>query len=94
MSAQGGALGYLQPTAQGDSRAANTAIGLGAGAAGGAIAPVVGAAVRGAGRIAQPLFTAGRDRMVANALQQMADNPSALTAARPSNIPGVQRTLA
>lgn len=91
-AAQGAAIGALQPTATGESRALNTAAGGAAGAAGAAL---FSGATRGINALrnmgSAPNST---DRAAVNVLNEMAADPATLTQRAPSQVPGVQRTLA
>lgn len=91
---QGMGFGAIQPVGQDESRAANVALGGAAGGVGAAIPAIAGAALRGAGAVAQPLTRAGQERIVANLLRQSATAPERLQAPAASAVPGVQRTLA
>lgn len=91
--AQGAVLGAIQPTATGESRGQNAAggaalggVGAGAAKAGGAVVRAVTNRVRG--------VPTGPARTAAETLVREADNPAALMRPQPSQVPGVQRTLA
>lgn len=89
---QGAAIGSVQQVGTGDSRLANMALGAGAGGAGASIPQGAGALyrmVRGQSPVAS-----GIERRVAETLRSEAADPAALMRAQPSQIPGVQRTLA
>jgi hypothetical protein len=91
---QGGILGMIQPVGTDDSRLANTGIGAGAGAIGAALPRLAGSAVRTGRALVEPITRGGQERIVARAIQQSAADPSRLSQAAPSAIPGVSRTLA
>lgn len=91
---QGGILGMIQPVGTDDSRLVNAGIGAAAGGVGAAVPQLLGAGARAVGAVAAPLTRGGQERIVAQAIQRSATNPSRLTTAAPSAIPGVSRTLA
>ncbi len=88
---QGGVLGAAQPTATGDSRLANIALGTGLGAAGAAL-PILGgrlaSLVRGA-----PYTASGASQRAGQILAREATDPASLMRPQPSAVPGVNRTL-
>lgn len=88
---QGGAIGAAQPTATGDSRLANIALGTGLGAVGGAL-PILGSRLAGLVRGA-PYTASGASQRAGEILRQEATDPSALLRPQPSAVPGVSRTL-
>lgn len=89
--AQGGAIGYLQPVVEGESRMANAAIGATAGGIGYAIPAVVQTGKR---VLVDPFTKSGRDRIVGETLQNFATDPKALLNPAKSDIPGLNYTLA
>lgn len=93
-AATGAGMGFLQPVTADESRATNTAVGLGAGA----VTPVaLAGAGKLAGLVAKPLraFTErGANSQAGAILRRFATDEAALTRSAPSAIPGVQRTLA
>jgi hypothetical protein len=91
---QGGILGMIQPVGTEDSRLANTAIGMGAGGVGAALPQLAGSGLRAGRAVVAPITRGGQERIVAQALQRSAADPSRLAQAAPSAIPGVTRTLA
>jgi hypothetical protein len=91
---QGGILGMIQPVGTEDSRLANTAIGMGAGGVGAALPQLAGSGLRAGRAVVAPITRGGQERIVAQALQRSAADPSRLAQAAPSTIPGVTRTLA
>lgn len=88
---QGGAIGAAQPTATGDSRLANIALGTGLGAVGGAL-PIVGSRLAALAR-GTPYTASGASRRAGEILRQEATDPAALLRPQPSAVPGVNRTL-
>lgn len=64
----GAAQGFLQPTAEGDSRGMNTGVGL----LGGAGIPVLGMAAKTGKGLLEPLYQGGRDAIVGRALRDAA----------------------
>jgi hypothetical protein len=94
---QGGALGAAQPLATGEgegTRAANATLGTVAGAGGQALAPVVGATVRGARSLIQPFTQEGRERIVGGLLRRFAADPSKVAAPLADPVTGMAPTLA
>lgn len=90
-AAQGGLLGYVQPVGTDESRATNTGLGFSGGLLG-AFAP------RAAGSLARwakgEFVPSGAQEKAARIIMAEAERPSALMTPTPSQIPGVQRTLA
>jgi hypothetical protein len=91
-AAQGAAMGAAQPTATGESRLANIALGGGLGAVGAAL-PIAGGRLMGLFRRA-PYTATGAERRAGEILRSEATNPAALATPQPSLVPGVNRTLA
>lgn len=94
---QGGALGAAQPLATGEgegTRAANGLLGAITGAGGQALAPVVGATVRGARSLIQPFTQEGRERIVGGLLRRFAADPSKVAAPLADPVTGMAPTLA
>jgi hypothetical protein len=89
---QGAALGGLQPVGTGDSRALNTGLGGLLGGAGTGLPQAAGAAIRAVR--SSRVTPSGVERQIAQVLRAEADDPARLMAPQPSQIPGVQRTLA
>lgn len=91
-AAQGGVVGAIQQAGEGESRAAQAGLGALLGGAGGAIAPALGGLyrlLRG-----QNPAASGIERRVVETLRENAQRPAQLMQEAPSQIPGVQRTLA
>lgn len=91
-AAQGAALGALQPTATGESRAGNAIIGGIAGGAGASLAKGLGAAYRGARNVMSNVGSV--DRAAAERIAAEAEDAVGLRVREPSQTPGVERTLA
>lgn len=91
-AAQGAAMGAAQPTATGESRLANIALGGGLGTVGAAL-PIAGGRLMGLFRRA-PYTATGAERRAGEILRSEATNPAALATPQPSLVPGVNRTLA
>ncbi len=93
-TALGAAQAGLQPTATGESRAANMIIG---GAAGGAI-PAAGMGLKGVKSAVEPLYAGGREQILARALRGAAGENANDVIAKLENarnlVPGSQRTAA
>lgn len=88
---QGAVLGYLQPTATGESRNVNAAIG-------GMVGAAIPAVVKGAGNIRSTVTAAMRPEQQAaqeavRTIQREAVNPTVGMVANPSAIPNVTRSL-
>ena len=90
---QGVVQGLSAPVGEGDSRAANATLG-------GGINALTAGLFKGAGATYGALKNASKpglsslDRTAADVLTREADNPARLARAAPSQVPGVQRTLA
>lgn len=91
-AAQGAVQGGLQPVADGESRAANVALGAAFGGGGAAAAKGAGAAYRGARTLLAPVLSSS-ERNAARVLMREARDPANLLAGQSSAIPGVRRTL-
>lgn len=91
-STQGGLLGAIQPVQEGESREANTGLGLLGGFAGSLAPRLIGATVRGANRVIEPFREAGLENIVGRTLQRFASNPQIAPLADP--ILGKAPTLA
>lgn len=94
---QGGFLGAAQPLATGEgegTRAANGLLGSLAGGGGQALAPVVGATIRGARSLIQPFTQEGRERIVGGLLRRFAADPSKVAAPLADPVTGMAPTLA
>ncbi len=94
MAAQGGLIGLMQQVGTGDSRGMNTVAGAGLGFLGGAAPRAIGATGRAIGNTAGRFTKSGAIRRAVEQVQREAENPAALLRPQPSQIPGVQRTLA
>lgn len=94
MAAQGGLVGLLQPVGTGDSRMGNAAVGAGLGALGSLIPHAVGGTGRAVSNTVGRFTQSGATRRAVQQVQREAENPAALLRPQPSQIPGVQRTLA
>ena len=92
-AAQGAALGALQPTTTGESRGLNSLMGGAAGGAGAAVLKGAGTGINALRNIGRQGVD-GTDRAAATMLAAQAADPSSITRAAPSAVPGVQRTLA
>lgn len=93
-AAQGGILGAIQPVGTEDSRLTNAAVGTAVGGVGAAIPQLAGSALRAGRAVLEPITRGGQERIVAQAIQRSATDPTRLLQAAPSAIPGVTRTLA
>lgn len=84
--------GFVQPTADGESRGLNASIG----AAGGALAPAVGTLYRSGKALAEPFFAGGQEKIAGRALQRFATDPASIDAAAGARqlVPGSMPTLA
>jgi hypothetical protein len=93
-AAQGAAFGNIQPVQEGESRLENTLQGGGVGAGG----AILGRSLGGLGRLMSQPFrsnsASGVERRAAEVLRQEAEDVARLERAAPSQIPGVQRSLA
>lgn len=97
-SAQGAALGSVQPVVSEDERVGNTVMGAAGGAVGAAVPKAVGAVarpVRGAlaALLGRPTAS-GVERKAAETIVRESGDLARLLQANPSAVPGVQRTLA
>lgn len=90
---QGAAMASFQPAANGSERGLNALVGLGGGAAGGAIGKVGGAVFNGLANLGRGGLSAA-DRGAARVLMTEAADPANLRRVAPSAVQGVQRTLA
>lgn len=93
-TAQGGLLGLLQPVGEGESRMQNATAGGVLGLLGAGIPRAVGALRRGTGSMVGRVTRGGAENRAAQIIRAEADRPAALMRPAPSQIPGVQRTLA
>lgn len=91
VTAQGAAVGYLQPATDDIGRAENAGLGAAAGAAGGVIPRIVGGGVRAVR--ANPITASGAQRRAVEVIQREAASPEALMRSQPSQVPGVSRSL-
>ncbi len=93
-AAQGAAFGNIQPVQEGESRLENTLQGGGFGAGG----AILGRGLGGLWRLMSQPFrsnsASGVERRAAEVLRQEAEDVARLDRAAPSQIPGVQRSLA
>lgn len=81
-AAIGGIQGLLQPTADGESRLGNAALGAGAGAGGVAAGRAVAGAYQGAKAMVEPFTQAGRDKIAGRVIQRFAADPAKVAAAQ------------
>lgn len=91
-TAQGGLLGAIQPTVEGESRGENAAWGAGGGLLGGVIPRLIGTTVRAGARAIEPFTSKGLDNIVGRTIQRFASNPQ--VQALPDPILGAAPTLA
>jgi hypothetical protein len=91
---QGGVVGALQPVTDNGERGTNTLVGFGLGGFGAAVPKAVGATARPAANYLARFTRKGSEKAAARIIQSEAANPANLLASAPSNVPGVQRTLA
>lgn len=89
--AQGAGLGFIQPTVEGESRLGNAGVGALAGGVGYMIPGLIRS---GKAAFVDPMTDAGNERIIANALQNAADDPRALLNPQTSAVPGYTPTLA
>ena len=94
MAAQGGIVGLLQPVGTHESRVTNASVGAGLGALGGLLPRAVGGTGRAVANTAGRFTRAGAARRAIQQVQREAADADALMRPQPSQIPGVQRTLA
>ena len=94
-AATGGAMGFVQPVASDESRALNTVVGAGAGAAGNLLGRGINAVYQGGRALFEPFTQRGREQIAGRMIQRFADNPNSINAAtsRPT-ITGARPTLA
>jgi hypothetical protein len=93
-TAQGGLMGLMQPTVEGESRLVNAGVGAGAGLVGTTAPRVITGAYRA---LTHPIHQASRpgvNRRVAEVLRTEAERPERIMAPAPSGVPGAQRSLA
>lgn len=92
-AALGAALGGIEPVATGESRLSNLLAGSAGGAIGAGAGKVIGKAATGARNMLRP-SASGIDRAAADILRREAEDAANIMRAQPSQVPGVQRTLA
>lgn len=94
MAAQGGLIGLLQPVGTEDSRLSNAGMGAGLAALGGVIPRAIGGTGRAVSSTVGRFTQSGAMRRAVGQVQREAEDAAALMRPQPSQIPGVQRTLA
>lgn len=92
-AALGAALGGIEPVATGESRLSNLLAGGAGGAIGAGAGKVIGKAATGARNMLRP-SASGIDRAAADILRREAEDVAKIMRPQPSQVPGVQRTLA
>lgn len=92
-AALGAALGGIEPVATGESRLSNLLAGSAGGAIGAGAGKVIGKAATGARNMLRP-SASGIDLAAADILGREAEDAANIMRAQPSQVPGVQRTLA